>query len=143
MAVNKVVYGDTTLVDLTEDTVTPETLAKGVTAHAADGSLIVGVMELTVERIEKLSTDTAVELEPNKLYVFPEMESLTITLATPSNTAIANEYHFVFQSGATATTLTIPDTIKVPSGFSVDANKIYEISILEGCLCVQSWDVTA
>ena len=142
MDVNKVVYGDTTLIDLTNDTVTPETLAKGVTAHAADGSLIVGVMELTVERIEKLSTDTAVELESNKLYVFPEMESLTITLTEPSNTAIVNEYHFVFKSGSTATTLSIPDSVKVPSGFSVEVNKIYEISILEGCLCTQSWAVS-
>ena len=94
-------------------------------------------------RIEKLSTDTAVELEPNKLYIFPEMSGLTITLAEPSDTGIANEYHFVFQSGATATTLSIPDTVKIPSGFSVDVNKIYEISILEGCLCCQSWAVTA
>ena len=94
-------------------------------------------------RIEKLSTDTAVELEPNKLYIFPEMSELTITLAEPSDTGIANEYHFVVQSGATATTLSIPDAIKIPSGFSVDANKIYEISILEGCLCAQSWAVTA
>lgn len=94
-------------------------------------------------RIEKLSTDTAVELEPNKLYIFPEMSELTITLAEPSDTGIANEYHFVFQSGATATTLTIPDTVKLPSNFSVDASKIYEISILEGCLCAQSWAVTA
>ena len=94
-------------------------------------------------RIEKLSTDTAVELEPNKLYIFPEMSELTITLAEPSDTGIANEYHFVFQSGATATTLSIPDTVKAPSNFSVDASKIYEISILEGCLCVQSWAVTA
>lgn len=94
-------------------------------------------------RIEKLSTDTAVELEPNKLYIFPEMSGLTITLAEPSDTGIANEYHFVFQSGATATTLTIPDTVKLPSNFSVDASKIYEISILEGCLCAQSWAVTA
>lgn len=93
-------------------------------------------------RIEKLSTDTAVELEPNKLYIFPEMAELTITLAEPSDTGIANEYHFVFQSGATATTLSIPDTVKIPSGFSVDVNKIYEISILEGCLCVQSWAVS-
>ena len=93
-------------------------------------------------RIEKLSTDTAVELEPNKLYIFPEMEELTITLAEPSDTGIANEYHFVFQSGATATTLTIPDTVKIPSGFTVDANKIHEISILEGCLCAQSWAVS-
>ena len=94
-------------------------------------------------RIEKLSTDTAVALEPNKLYIFPEMAELTITLAEPSDTGIANEYHFVFQSGATATTLSIPDTVKLPSNFSVDASKIYEISILEGCLCVQSWAVTA
>lgn len=94
-------------------------------------------------RIEKLSTDTSVELEPNKLYIFPEMAELTITLAEPSDTSIVSEYHFVFQSGATATTLSIPDAIKIPSGFTVDANKIYEISILEGCLCAQSWAVTA
>ena len=94
-------------------------------------------------RIEKLSTDTTVALEPNKLYIFPEMSELTITLAEPSDTGIANEYHFVFQSGETATTLSIPDTVKLPSNFSVDASKIYEISILEGCLCVQSWAVTA
>ena len=93
-------------------------------------------------RIEKLSTDTAVELEPNKLYIFPEMSELTITLAEPSDTGIANEYHFVFQSGATATTLSIPDTVKAPSNFSVDASKIYEVSILEGCLCAQSLAVS-
>ena len=94
-------------------------------------------------RIEKLSTDTAVELEPNKLYIFPEMSGLTITLAEPSDTGIANEYHFVFQSGATATMLSIPGTVKLPSNFSVDASKIYEVSILEGCLCAQGWAVTA
>lgn len=92
-------------------------------------------------RIEKLSTDTAVELEANKLYIFPEMSELTITLAEP-DASVASEYHFVFQSGATATTLTIPDTVKIPSGFTVDASKIYEVSILEGCLCAQSWAVS-
>lgn len=93
-------------------------------------------------RIEKLSTDTAVELEPNKLYIFPEMAELTITLVAPTDTAVASEYHFVFQSGATATTLSLPDTIKLPSGFTIEASKIYEISILEGCLCAQSWAVS-
>lgn len=43
MAINKVVYGDETLLDLTNDTVTPETLEEGVTAHAANGEIIVGV----------------------------------------------------------------------------------------------------
>ena len=44
MAVNKVVYGGRTLIDLTSDTVTAETLAEGVTAHGANGELIVGTM---------------------------------------------------------------------------------------------------
>ena len=46
MAVNKVVIntanGEETLIDLTRDTVTPETLAAGVTAHDASGKLITG-----------------------------------------------------------------------------------------------------
>ena len=37
MAVNKVVYGASTLVDLTGDTVTPDDVAEGVTFHGADG----------------------------------------------------------------------------------------------------------
>ena len=41
---NKIVYGGETLIDLTADTVTPGTLKKGVTAHAADGSRITGTM---------------------------------------------------------------------------------------------------
>lgn len=45
MAVNKVVYGTDVLVDLTSDTVTPDTLAEGVTAHDNSGSTIVGTMK--------------------------------------------------------------------------------------------------
>ncbi len=92
-------------------------------------------------RVEKTASDTTVELEPNKLYVFPEMASLTYTLATPSDTSIANEYHFVFRSGATATELVHPAIVSVPDGFAVEKNKVYEISILEGCLAYQSWAV--
>lgn len=42
--ISKVVYGNTTLIDLTTDTVTPETLALGVKAHDKSGELITGVM---------------------------------------------------------------------------------------------------
>lgn len=45
MAVNKVVYGTTVLVDLTKDTVTPDKLLKGATAHDASGEPITGTME--------------------------------------------------------------------------------------------------
>lgn len=40
--VNKVVYGSSTLIDLTADTVTPATLMQGYTAHDASGAAIVG-----------------------------------------------------------------------------------------------------
>lgn len=46
MAVNKVEYGGRTLVDLTGDTVTPETLAKGTTAHNKSGESIVGTAKV-------------------------------------------------------------------------------------------------
>lgn len=92
-------------------------------------------------RIEKTSSDSTAEIDPNKLYIFPEMLSLTYTLATPSDTSIANEYHFVFRSGATATELVHPANVSVPDNFTVEKNKVYEISILEGCLAYQSWAV--
>ena len=44
MAVNQVYYNEKLLLDLTEDTVTPETLAEGVTAHDKSGALIIGTM---------------------------------------------------------------------------------------------------
>lgn len=42
MAINKVVYGNDTLVDLTEDSVTANTLLEGETAHNAAGEQITG-----------------------------------------------------------------------------------------------------
>ena len=45
MAVNKVVYGTTVLVDLTEDTVNASDLAEGITAHGANGELVTGTIK--------------------------------------------------------------------------------------------------
>lgn len=45
MAVNKVVLGENTLIDLTGDTVSADKLAKGTTAHDMAGEPIVGTME--------------------------------------------------------------------------------------------------
>lgn len=92
-------------------------------------------------RVEKTAADTVVELEPNKLYIFPEMASLTYTLAAIEDTTVANEYHFVFKSGATATQLVNPAGVSVSDNFTIDSSKVYEISILEGNLAYQSWEV--
>lgn len=94
-------------------------------------------------RVEKTSEDTVVELESNKLYIFPEMASLTVTLGEPTDASIANEYHLLFTSPSdSATEFSIPDTIKVPTSWSIDAGKIYEISILENVLTYMSWEAS-
>ena len=43
MAINKVIYGGRTLIDLTSDTITPDKLAKDITAHDKSGAAIVGM----------------------------------------------------------------------------------------------------
>ena len=45
MAVNKVVINDEIKIDLTSDTVSPDTLSQGITAHDKSGNVIVGTME--------------------------------------------------------------------------------------------------
>lgn len=123
------------------------TFAGAVTAeYDGSGAVTVTIPEASggssgTVRVEKGSTDTTVELEPNKLYIFPEMASLTYTLAEPADASVANEYHFVFKSGSTATELVHPSTVNV-GNFSVDADKVYEISILEGLLTSQNWSVS-
>lgn len=114
------------------------TITYGGKAHIYDGSEALAITIETggIERIEKLATDTTVTLEPNKLYIFPEMESLTYTLGEGTG-----EVHFIFRSGATATRVVHPSNVNIGS-FSVDANKIYEVSILEGLLTSQNWSVS-
>lgn len=58
MAVNKVVYGGNTLVDLTGDTVTAADLADGVKATGADGNPIVGIMQKVTIDAELSTTST-------------------------------------------------------------------------------------
>lgn len=58
MAVNKVIYGGTTLVDLTGDTVTAADLADGVKATGADGNPIVGLMQKVTIDAELSTTST-------------------------------------------------------------------------------------
>lgn len=43
---NKVSYNGNTLIDLTADTVTPDKLLLGVTAHNAKGEVIVGTLNI-------------------------------------------------------------------------------------------------
>ena len=52
MAVNKVDVNGVTVLDLTQDSVTPATLKKGETAHDASGAAIVGEMESAAPNLQ-------------------------------------------------------------------------------------------
>lgn len=56
MAVNKVVLGTETLIDISADTVTKDTLAEGVTAHNSAGELIVGEHTCDIPETVELAT---------------------------------------------------------------------------------------
>lgn len=64
MAISKVVYGGTTLIDLTADTITGDKLQSGVTAHGADGEVITGTC--TYDADTQDATATAAEILSGK-----------------------------------------------------------------------------
>lgn len=80
------------------------------------------------EVVAKTASDTTPELEQNKMYEFPEMETLNFTLATPVANEL-NEYQFSFNSGATATIFGYPENVEWTSEVKIEANMHYEISI--------------
>lgn len=77
-------------------------------------------------------------LDSGKIYHFTgALTSLTITLnAVASGVA---QYHFDFLSGSTAPTLTMPNTVTMPDSFAVEANKRYEVDVLNNYGAVISW----
>lgn len=76
MGVSKVVYntdeGAQTLIDLQNDTVTPETLAEGATAHDANGDPIVGTMLADAVRYSAQTPTAAEQAQARKNIGLPE-----------------------------------------------------------------------
>ena len=75
--------------------------------------------------------DTTFVLTPNILHKWGTVTSLTLTLAVPTDTTVANYYMVQFTCGSSATSLNLPDTIKWITEPNIEANKTYQISILD------------
>lgn len=84
-----------------------------------------------IQVVSKGTSDTTFTIEPNKFYVWGSVSSLDITLGTPSDSSVYNEYLFQFTSGSTATTLSLPSSVKWQSEPKVEANKTYQVSIVD------------
>lgn len=80
------------------------------------------------------TSDTTFTLPPNALHVWGVVAALTITLGTETS-GIVNEYMFEFQSGSTATTLSVPQSVvwaDACGDLVPEANKTYQVSIEHG-----------
>lgn len=68
MGVSKVNYGEDTILDLTQDTVSPEVLLEGYTAHNAAGNQIVGTASggggASYDTMTQTEADTGTSTEP-------------------------------------------------------------------------------
>ena len=86
---------------------------------------------------ETLSGTTISDLVAEDGYIYTC--SNTLTSLTISSVPASGIFTIRFASGSTATTLTLPNTVTMPSGFSVEANKIYEICISDGFGVYTTW----
>lgn len=74
--------------------------------------------------------DTAFELTPNTFHKWGVVASLTLTLAS-GTAGYLSEYMFEFQSGSTATSLSLPSTVTWVNTPTIEANKTYQVSIVD------------
>lgn len=83
------------------------------------------------------TNDTTFTLTPNTFHIWEEVAALDLSLGDETS-GIANEFLFQFTSGATPTTLTLPDSIKWANDIApaISENMIYQVSVLNGFGCV-------
>lgn len=103
--------------------------AEGDSEEVEDYVLMKSDIEHIISHVVE-QTDSVATIQPNVLNVWGEIASLDITLAEPTDNNIVNEYMAQFTSGATATTLTLPSTIKWMAAPNIQPNKTYQLSIV-------------
>lgn len=86
------------------------------------------------------TADTTFQLPPNELHTWGEVPTLTLTLGAETS-GVANGYWFSFDSGDTATTLSLPDTVK--TDIVIEPNMHYECLIVGKYMTFSEWEATA
>lgn len=86
------------------------------------------------------ASDTTFQLPPNELHTWGEVPTLTLTLGAEAS-SVANGYWFSFDSGDTATTLSLPDTVK--TDIVIEPNMHYECLIVGKYMTFSEWEATS
>ena len=90
-------------------------------------------------QVDHGTADTTFTLPPNQIHTWGEVASLTLTLGAET-TGVANVYVFSFESGDTATVLSLPESVK--TDIVVEPNMIYECSIRGTLMSFDEWEVS-
>lgn len=108
---------------------------KATSSTTPDGTVKIGKPIVVMTK-----DDSTAKIAPNKVYKFPEMKMLNISLETPEDPTIENEYKFSFDSGATKTVLALPEDIV--GSYTIQPNRHYIITINEDhYLFMHSWAI--
>ena len=121
-------------------------LISGTNIKTINGTSILGSGNITISgggsssggssayaEVNHGTSDTTFTLTPNTFHVWDEVVALDLSLGDETG-GVANEFVFQFTSGATPTTLTLPDSIKWANDAAptIVENKIYQVSVLKG-----------
>ena len=101
MAINKVIYGETTLIDLTADTVTADKILTSYTAHDASGATITGTctfdantQDATIKVAEMLDGKTAYARGAKLTGTMPNNGAVSLTINTvDGDVTVPQGYH--------------------------------------------------
>lgn len=93
-----------------------------------------------VTRVDHGTADTTFELPANQYHTWGEVASLTLTLAAETS-GQAGGYWFSFDSGDTATTLSLPEVVK--TDIVVEPNMHYECLIVGNYMTFSEWEATS
>lgn len=101
LSVNKIVYGNTVLIDLTADTVTDDKILASYTAHDASGNIITGTCDFdvnsqdaTVKVAEMLIGKTAYARGTKLTGTMPNNGSISLTISEVNEeVSVAQGYH--------------------------------------------------
>lgn len=111
----------------------------GVTLEGNKTSADLNIQSQTTQT-DHGTADTTFTLPPNQYHTWGEVTSLTLTLGAATS-GVVNGYWFSFDSGDTATTLSLPETVQ--TDIVVEPNTHYECMIVNNYMTFYDWGVTA
>ena len=120
-----------------------DALESGTNIKTLNGKSVLGAgnLETAFPVVNHGTSDTTYALTPNVCHIWGVVDALNLTLAAPEDSTVANEYWFIFQSGATATNVTLPNGLLWDSNIDttsqfIEANTTYEFHICNGIVRV-------